>query len=328
MLIWTSIRAMLIIACFSWLGLGHGEGHDPQSPVNISGGYSRERADLDDQHYGVTHGAWLSGDLHLSQGSMINIGLNLAYLGEWRNAELIPSIDQFTGQMSSEGVENTSVNTTFNRPEETSTSLGRSHRFSLGFNLHRVGKQSDLIGHFGGVWEIDETHSMLFDLWGCLRGNYGALWMSLIYNGDACLGQKQARIRALVGGNIGRASLGVGWGFSNRHLISDQLVEGGPMTWLLLPLSAPLYLEMSVWYTNGTPLSETYSDQTREGKLFMVSLKWTGESESKELAPSPSKSTSPSNNPSKPSPSQSSPLFNPSSPLGPAQPTQSPSTPL
>ena len=71
-----------------------------------------------------------------------------------------------------------------------------------------------------------------------------------------------------------------------------------------------------------------------EGKLFMVSLRWTGETEIKEIAPTPSQpavqepgSPHPSTSPK---PSHQNPLFEPSRPLLPTQPspTPSPSTPL
>ena len=69
-------------------------------------------------------------------------------------------------------------------------------------------------------------------------------------------GINQAQSRLMLGLSLGRARLGAGWGLSNlddfdlsNHSLLDPKSRGA-IAWLLLPLNASIYLEMSLAFTS------------------------------------------------------------------------------
>ena len=143
----------------------------------------------------------------------------------------------------------------------------------------------------------------------------------------------------MLGLSLGRAKLGAGWGLSNleRFDLSNQSIvnpaTGGIIAWLLLPLNASIYLEMSLAFSKQSWLWLDMDRATGNQAGFMVGLTWTGESEIKELEAPKNKPTAPSPplNPNSPTQEktvpQSQPLFSPS-PLQPSSLPNSPSAPL
>ena len=322
-------------------------------PLIVTLGYQSHRASYGDAAYLSGDGGHLSltyqRDVLSGHSIRIGWGANLAYTVSSDREYLTPSAEALLNPDSTRSSESdldampsyTPQTSLLARPEESDRQLGIRQRGSLGMSLSLRGAHTRwaLTALGGGVWSSASSQSPI-RWWGCLRARVSWLWISGGLGGDPCWGLLEARGRLLMGAYLGRAQLGVGWGTAEYQWDEIELDQGGPMGWVRVPLSAPLYLELHAWYPQrsrfGGRAGAGYLRGAGSGRVFAVSLSWTGETSAPERAapksqrapssPQTNQPTRPSNSPFTPQPSPLSPLSPPPSPsLSPPRPSTPPS---
>lgn len=329
-----------------------------RSPLEFSLGYLSHRADEASRD---DFDSYLSGDgllldaryrispreISQSRRGRVNKaawGARMSYLTSRDQRSRTP-----TSQALSLGDPGSAVPTRAVAPPNASESLGWRHRVTLGvWGTWSSSSTQTFRASLGLRWSRGDhpplSFSSAYEAWGCLDLRAEWVWASVIHRGDSCRGPAESGERALLGLALGRARLGAGWGVARwRDLIDAPLDAGGALGWVKVPLSAPLYLELSAWYPRRLRVVQsTQFDAAQAGRMFSVALRWTGEREAPEReaprAPSRRGDQSPSSpHPGVPRPSPSSPSLGsplspfPSGPRSPSSsppPSQSPSTPL
>ena len=329
------------------------------SALQLIMSYQSARVDLNETSYLTGHGGRLSAEYHHPPKKLkrahLSLTGSLTYVATSAQQHLTPSAMKLSEQSRVEGeVSAESSNFTpsaptslLQRPAEATQALGWGHRASLGLGLSLSAPSGQWSATArGGVRWDDSSQDDVMN-WACLRGHFGWLWISSAWRGDACLGLPDADVRAMLGVRLGRARLGGGWGVPYYDDHGVRVSEGGALGWVSVPLSAPLYLELGVWYSRQVWVDQALQREEQTvsgGRVFTVGLKWTGETSSPELeAPKPKSApgaspqnprqqlpTSPTSSPLSPSaPPSFSPQPSPLSPIRPSAPGPSPSpTPL
>lgn len=307
------------------------------TPLHLQLGYQSLRSDLSEASYLTSQGVAFTADYQrsLSKWSDLNLRLlgALGYVALSDSEHLTPTVMTLQDQpIEADPTLNTPTQVSLARPSETTRSLGWRQRGSLGIGLKLEGDQEAwgirMIG--GAQWRGADENQI--SAWGCVGAYVQWIWIASALGGDTCVGLPEVGGRLLLGARLGRARLGAGWGVAERSITEVELSQGGPLGWARVPLSAPLYLELSAWYASRTiPRGDlTRGRVAGEGHLFSVSLRWTGEDEAPELEAPRSQSApgtspqAPGNAPSTPQPQ--SPFSPQPSPLTPLRPTAPPST--
>lgn len=312
-----------------------GETDHFKEPFKLSMGYLRGRGDQTGQSYAISHGVTIDGTLMMYQGEWVKLSALLSYQGAYYTQYLTPSIEQIQSRSdtdtSSIGLGAQRVD--FSRPSEVSDEYGHENHLSLGLKIEReqYTKEQKVIRASVGFGLKRSVHSReslhlgeltlssqrqdFWKTWGCGEISYGIIHLSASYGSAPCMGTREADIRLLIGGHFGRATLSLGWGSLAREHIKDLTMKSGPMAWLSMPLSAALYLQMSVWTVQNSKLSPLIQEPNSDGLSrhhFMVGLTWTGEELAPELSAEPNKSPSTPNHPPQiPQPNLSPPPLSP-----------------
>lgn len=320
-----------------------GKSDKDRSPFNATLAFTQARIDYQANRYAQTQGVYVRSHYEWFINQLDRVSALLSYRGERESVVTTPAPSNFdqSSMLNDEG--NLGVGSyypSFKRPKDIRLNLGWVQNIALGLQW-----QKQLADEFSTALSLG-VHSQFigkaeFNLspWLCLDGDWKYFWLSLSYQGDPCMGINHAQSRLMLGLSLGRARLGAGWELNNLDsfdLSNHSLIDpepGGAIAWLLLPLNASIYLEMSLAFAKQAWLWLDENRETGDQAAFMVGLTWTGESEIKELeAPKkmpatpnlPLNSNSPTQEKAVP---QSQPLFSPS-PLQPNSHPNSPSKPL
>lgn len=307
--------------------------HHHWRELTITGAYMSHRERFNDRSYVTGQGGWIAGSVESIRYQRSKLSVNFGYRGHVYEQTLTPTTDVFEGGANDSSMVASSP---LARPSQVDYQLGAAHRLSMGVSLHKLLNDDSSSPFYaelsGGVVYSRHTFNQLnqgetssftkaekdWSPWLCLHTHYSWLWMSIGYEGDSCIGYREATLRALLGLKIGRASIGVGWGSVIQNTI-ERLKDGGVIGSLWLPISAPLYLEMSVWSPKRSALRDVIGIKLNERSTsFSVGIKWTGEEYSGELkseSPKQDPKTSPNALPSPLSPHQSMPQNGPSQTL-------------
>ena len=306
-----------------------------QSPINVTLAFAQARIDYSDERYAQTHGVYVRSNYDWPINQRNRVRVLFSYRWHQESIVITPASSNFDQNLMLNSEERVgSYYPSFNRPGDTRHTLGWVQNAALGLQWQKkltddLSTALSLGFHSRYVDKIDFN----FSPWLCLENHWKYFWLSLNYQGDPCMGMNHAQSRLMLGLSLGRAQLGAGWGSSSfdRFDLSDYSIDdlrsGGTIAWLLLPLNASLYLEMSLAFVKQSWLWLDTDRAIGSQAAFMIGLTWTGEREIKELeAPKkmPTQTNSPTQQNTVP---QNQPLFSPS-PLQPSSPSNSPSIPL
>ena len=313
---WRYQQSIVLIISLSWTPpivakSTPSEGVPPESKdtesserLTFAVSYLRGRGDRDHQSYTVLNGLYLDGAYKFYDTMPLSFSSLMTYRGGWFTGNVTPSAEELMSTADSPPIV-TGAAYSQSRPSKVSAPLGTAHHLSVGMQLKLNDGSNVSASATVGVkrsfhrrekiklegFVESEGQRDQWRVWGCSQAKMSLLWLSVSYGGDPCVGHQESYLRVLGGIHLGRSEIGMGWGSASREVNKSFIDRGGPLAWVSLPLSAPLYLQMSVWRSHQGkslgPLGLDMEQNQVSSDHFIVGLRWTGESIAPELRSKP-----------------------------------------